>query len=529
VTVIDAARQTPFPVSGHLTGMSATRPDPTTTPGGTSNMLDVASIRAHFAFPERGRLVTNNAASTQPPRELLELYQSLGPGYENVHRGQSTASREMTALFEQAYDTIAAFIGAPGRSNIALYRNTTEAINAVMYSLLTEFRDGDNVVTTMMEHNSNYVPWYAMCREILPRLGRRVEYRLARFDPRSGELDLDHLASLIDTRTKLVCSTGASNFLGTRTAIGRIRALADASGYTQPSGERRSHLLVDAAQLVPSSFVDVSALDVDYLAFSFHKVLAPFGVAALYGKKQLLASSLPFLYGGDMIADGRVFPDRVEYNELPWKYAAGTPNILGTIVSAQGLRILLDLALSPRRPTFFGTNRPIEKSAVHTAMQRVSSWNQDLTSRALAGLEAIPGITIYGPRDPARRTSLVAFNLAGQNPDHVAEALNQAGVESRAGCHCATLAHHALGLTPAGSCRLSFYLYNTAEEVDRAIDTVAAIAANRTASSQRLPGGVPLQGRHDGAGPHDRSPSSSDPATARSRRGTRVPGGRRMS
>jgi hypothetical protein len=115
----------------------------------------------------------------------------------------------MTRRFEASYDTIADFIGAPGRPSIALYRNTTEAINSVMYSLLTEFRDGDNVVTTMMEHNSNYVPWYAMCREILPRLGRRVEYRLARFDPDSGELDLEHLASLIDTRTKLVCCTGA--------------------------------------------------------------------------------------------------------------------------------------------------------------------------------------------------------------------------------------------------------------------------------------------------------------------------------
>ena len=127
-----------------------------------------------------------------------------------------------------------------------MYRNTTEAINAVMYSLLTEFRDGDNVVTTMMEHNSNYVPWHGLCREILPRLGRRVECRLARFDPVTGELDLDHLASLIDARTKLVCCTGASNFLGTRTPLAAVRALADASGYPQPDGERRSRLLVDA-------------------------------------------------------------------------------------------------------------------------------------------------------------------------------------------------------------------------------------------------------------------------------------------
>jgi cysteine desulfurase/selenocysteine lyase len=447
--------------------------------------LDVRAIRRHFTFPERGRIVTNNAASTQPPRELLALHESLAPGYENVHRGQSAASRQMTAQFEASYDTIAQFIGAPGRASIALYRNTTEAINAVMYSMLTEFRDGDNVVTTTMEHNSNYVPWYAMCREILPRLGRRAEYRLARFDPDSGELDLEHLASLIDARTKLVCCTGASNFLGTRNPLGAVRALADASGYRQPGGECRSYLLVDAAQLVPGSFVDVQALGVDYLAFSFHKVLAPFGVGVLYAREHLLAASLPFLYGGDMIAEGRVFPWQVEYNSLPWKYAAGTPNILGTIVSAQALRILLDLALTPGRPAYFGTSRPLGRAAVHAAMTRISDWNQRLTARALDGLGGIGGITIYGPRDAARRTSLVAFNLAGRHPVSVAEALDQAGVESRAGCHCATLAHHALGLTPPASCRLSFYLYNTPYEVDQAVAAVAAIAAGGRLTGNR--------------------------------------------
>ena len=423
--------------------------------------------------------MTNNAASTQPPRELLELQASLAPGYDNVHRGQSTASQRMTAMFEGSYDTIAQFIGAPGPASIALYRNTTEAINSVMYTLLTEFRDGDNVVTTLMEHNSNYVPWYGMCREILPRLDRRVEYRLARFDPRTGELDLNHLASLIDARTKLVCCTGASNFLGTRNPLAVIRALADASGYSQPSGERRSYLLVDGAQLVPGSFVDVQALDVDYLAFSFHKLLAPFGVGVLYAKEHLLAASLPFLYGGDMIAEGRVFPWQVEYNALPWKYAAGTPNILGAIASAQAVRILVDLALTPNRPVYFGTAKPLPRTVVRSAMERIAGWNQQLTSRALDGLEAIGGITIYGPRDPARRTSLVAFNLAGRDPVSVAEALNRAGVESRAGCHCATLAHHALGLKPPASCRLSFYLYNTPDDVDQAVAAVAG-ATRRT-------------------------------------------------
>ena len=441
--------------------------------------LNVRAVRRHFLFPGARRVATNNAASTQPPRELLELYRELGPGYENVHRGQSTASAQMTAMFEDAYTTVAAFLGAPGPQCIALYRNATEAINAVMYTLLTEFRDGDNVVTTLAEHNSNYVPWYGLAREILPRFGRRVECRLARFDPVTGELDLDHLAGLIDHRTKLVCVTGASNFLGSRTPLHAVRALADGSGYVQPDGEHRSLLLVDGAQLVPGSPVDVRAIGMDYLAFSMHKMLAPFGIGILYTREHLARRQLPYLYGGDMIAEGQVFPEYVGYNALPWKYSAGTPNILGAIVSAQALRVLLDLALSPKRPLYYATSRPVETTAVHAAMSRIAAWNQLLTARALNQLAAVPGITIYGPADPARRTSLVAFNLAGHNPLTVAAQLNEAGVEARAGCHCATLAHHALGLNPPASCRLSFYLYNTPAEIDVAVGAVAEIATGR--------------------------------------------------
>ncbi len=150
--------------------------------------LDVQAIRKHFPAITKGRIVTNNAASTQAPKKLAELYRELLPDYENVHRGQSNASRAMTRLFEGAYETIAAFIGAPTWRTISLYRNTTEAHNAVMYSLMTEFRDGDNIVLTMMEHNSNYVPWYGLCTEILPKFGVHVEYRIANFDPETGAL-----------------------------------------------------------------------------------------------------------------------------------------------------------------------------------------------------------------------------------------------------------------------------------------------------------------------------------------------------
>ena len=449
------------------------------------NEWDVESIRGHFVFPRTGRIVSNNAASTQPPRELLELHRSLAPQYENVHRGQSSASQHTTRLFEAAFDDIARFVGAPSRNNIVVVRNTTEAHNAVMYSLLTEFRDGDNVVTTTMEHNSNFVPWFAMCHDILPKFGRRVALRLARFDPLSGELDLTQLASLIDARTKLVCCTGASNFLGTKNPIAAVKALADASGYGQPSGERRFYLLIDGAQLVPGSFVDVQELGIDCLSYSFHKMLAPFGVGVLVAKEHLLESSLPFLYGGDMIAEGQVFADRVGYNTLPWKYAAGTPNIIGTIVSAQALRLLLDLAVTPKRLRYYGSALPIERPAVEDAMGRVTAWNRQLTARALDRLGAIPGITIYGPRAASRRSSLVAFNVAGHDPLDLARALNDAGVEARAGCHCATLAHQALGIE--ASCRLSFYLYNTPDEVERAVDALADIVSFGCDASVRHP------------------------------------------
>ncbi len=452
------------------------RPGPTDARVGGASLAD---IRAHFDLARSGRIVTNNAASTQPPDDLLDLYRDLVPRYENVHRGQSTASVHTTGLFESSYDTIAQWLNAPSRRGIATYRNTTEAINAVMYSLLTEFRDGDNVVTTMLEHNSNFVPWYGLCREILPRLGRTVQCRVARFDPQTGELDLDHLSSLVDARTKLVCCSGASNFLGTKPPLPAVRAIARQSGYVQPDLESGSRLLVDAAQLVPSSLVDVQALDVDYLAFSFHKVLAPFGVGVLYAKEHLLERALPFLYGGDMIAPGAVSTARVDWNELPWKYAAGTPNILGVIASAQALRLLADLVAPPGAPASFRSPAPLRPNAVRDTMSAVGKHTRALTELALQRLSAIPGLTVYGPRDAGRRTSLVSFNVAGWHPVELATALNDAGVESRAGCHCASLAHRHLALDPLASCRLSFYLYNSPDEVEFATEAVRHIVQNR--------------------------------------------------
>ncbi len=435
-------------------------------------MLDTKKIRKFFPAIKSGRLISNNAASTQVPVQLLDLLKKLVVQYDNVHRGQSNSSLLTTTEFEAAYDTIAQFIGASSRKNIVLYRNTTEAINSVMYSLMTEFKDGDNLVTTFMEHNSNYVPWYALCKEILAKFGVRVEYRIAQYDKITGELDLDHLKSLVDNKTKIVCCTGASNFLGTINPIKKIKEITDSSGYVQPNGEKRSYLLIDGAQVVPNIFVDVSELGIDFLAWSFHKMLAPFGVGALYGKEELLEKMRPFLYGGDMIAEGMVNPEKVSYNSLPWKFVAGTPNILGTILSAQAIRLLIDFAINPRKRHYFLTKNKLIPSDIKTAMDNIKDHEQALIGEALKLLGEIPSLNIYGPHDPTKRTSLVAFTCKDKSPFKISEELSALGIESRAGCHCATLAHHYYELDPPASCRLSFYIYNDLNDVRKACQAV---------------------------------------------------------
>ncbi|MFH1967958.1 MAG: aminotransferase class V-fold PLP-dependent enzyme [bacterium] len=431
-------------------------------------MIETRKIRKFFPAIKAGRIVSNNAASTQVPVQLLDLLDKLIVQYDNVHRGQSQSSLLTTEKFEASYDTVAQFIGAPSRKNIILYRNATEAINSVMYSLMTEFKNGDNVVTTLMEHNSNYVPWYGLCKEILPRFGIKVECRLAKFNKETGELDLKHLKSLVDKKTKLVCCAGASNFLGTKNPIKKIREIAASSGYIQPNGEKKSYLLIDGAQVVPNSFVDVNEMGTDFLVWSFHKILAPFGVGALYAREKLLLGMRPFLYGGDMIAEGQVSPKKVGYNSLPWKFTAGTPNILGTIISAEALRLLMDFSLNPGEFNYFMTDKKLETQDVKRAMDNIESHEKILIAEALKMLGEIPSLDIYGPKNPENRASLVSFTCKNKNAFEIAKELSKLGVESRAGCHCATLAHHYYKLNPPASCRMSFYIYNDIEDVRKA-------------------------------------------------------------
>jgi len=442
-------------------------------------MIKTEKIRKFFPSITSGRIVSNSAATAQVPVQLLNLLKKLVIQYDNVHRGQSDASLLTTAKFEDSYDTIAQFIGAPSRKSIILYRNTTEATNSVMYSLMTEFKDGDNVISTFMEHNSNYVPWYGLCKEILPKFGINIECRIVKFDKETGELDFDHLKSLVDKRTKLICCTGASNFLGTKVPIKRIREIAHSSGYLQPNGEKRSYFLIDGAQMVPNMFIDVKELGIDFLVWSFHKMLAPFGVGVLYAREALLKQMRPFLYGGDMIAEGKVSPEKVEYDELPWKFTAGTPNILGTILSAQAIRLLMDFSLNPGQCKYFMTDKKLARYDIEKAMKNVENHEQILANEALKILKEVPSIKIYGPEKAENRTPLVAFTCKNKTPFEIAEELNKLGVESRAGCHCATLAHHYYKLNPPATCRLSFYIYNNIQDVRR-----ACLAVKKVCSAQ---------------------------------------------
>ena len=214
----------------------------------------------------------------------------------------------------------------------------------------------------------------------------------------------------------------------------------------------------------------------DYLSFSFHKFLAPFGVGVLYAKEHLLAAGLPFLYGGDMIAEGQVFADSVTYNDLPWKYAAGTPNIGGTIVSAQALRLVVDLVAGDDR--WFGADEPLPHDVVADTMADVERHLAGVSAYAMDRLLEVPGLVTYGPPPGSARTPLVAFNVAGADPVAIADGLGRLGVEARAGCHCATLAHRELRLDPLASCRLSFALYSSYEDVDRAVTAVRRVVAD---------------------------------------------------
>ncbi|MBT3985629.1 aminotransferase class V-fold PLP-dependent enzyme [archaeon] len=495
-------------------------------------MLDTRSIRQHFPYLQgdlalnvqrefpRDRTFLDNTASTQLPLPVFERIAESLFEYANIHRGEYDASRRTTEDFERAYNTAANLVNADSWREIMFGRNATEMVNLIMRGIAEQIRDGDNIVSTQLEHNSNYVPWFGL-QQMLKKRGINIEIRLAGFDRETGELDQGELESLIDGKTKLVSVTGASNFLGYKPNVPRIGEVAHSSGYEHTDGRKGSYFLVDGAQLVPGSPVDVKKMGADFLAWSFHKMSLPLGVGGLFARKEVIETFDPFLYGGDMIYD--VQEGAVEYQELPWKFTAGTPNVIGTLATGFGTSFLMHLGLGNlgseearakfiETQAFMNTPRgdfelpfavserdrevwiPYLRSnpgkmaifkdpalrlaetrrIIDVAMGNIETHEQELTQSMIEALSGIPNVTIYGPKDATKRTGLVAFNVNGVDPQNVAFELNRLGVESRNGNHCASLAHNYLGIE--GSVRFSFYVYNDQSDLDKAVDAVREVA-----------------------------------------------------
>jgi cysteine desulfurase/selenocysteine lyase len=404
-------------------------------------MLDIERVRADFPALSRtvhGRplVFLDSAASSQKPLPVLEAMERVyRECYANVHRGIYAFSEEATLAYENARDRVASFINAPVREGIIFTRNTTEAINLVAYAWgRTNIRSGDRILLTEMEHHSNLVPWQLLAQE----KGAQLVYLPITDD---GLLRMDLLDSLLDERVKLVAVTMMSNVLGTVNPVKEIICRAHAAGAV---------VLVDAAQSVPHMPVDVQDLDCDFLAFSGHKMCGPTGIGVLYGKEALLEAMPPFLGGGDMIR--KVEWESATWNRLPWKFEAGTP----AFVEGIGLGAAVDYLTG-------------------IGMEAIAAHERELTAYALERLSALPGLNIIGP--PAhQRGGVVAFTFRGIHPHDIAHMLDMEGIAVRAGHHCAQPLHRRLGLT--ATVRASFYLYNTAEEVDalaRALERIGAM------------------------------------------------------
>jgi len=394
-------------------------------------MFDVDTIRQDFPIIHQkmsGKplVYLDSGASSQRPLSVIqamdECYRTY---YANVHRGIYQFSEKSSAAYEDARKKVARFINAKSWREVIFTRNTTESINLVAYTWGRQnVKAGDTILMTEMEHHANLVPWQQLAAET----GARLAYIPV---DACGYCDMDAFERLINDSVKLVAVTQMSNVLGTVTPIGEIANRAHAVG---------ARVLVDGAQAVPHMPTDVQAFDVDFLAFSGHKMLGPSGIGVLYGKREILQEMPPFLTGGDMIR--KVTFEGAEWNELPWKFEAGTP----AIAEAIGLGAAVDYLNN-------------------LGMHRVRKHEIELTAYAFDRLCQVEGIHIYGPPDPTARGGAVAFTLGDIHPHDLASVLDREGIAIRAGHHCAMPLHDKLGLT--ASARASFYVYTRTSEIDR--------------------------------------------------------------
>jgi cysteine desulfurase/selenocysteine lyase len=410
--------------------------------------IDVESIREDFPILERkvgGDLETpgegpddttplvylDTAATSHTPTQVVQSIVDYYYGYNsNVHRGIHHLSQEASVAYERAHDRMAEFVGASGgREEMVFTKNTTESMNLVAYSWgLNELGPEDRIVLTEMEHHASLVTW----QQIGKKTGAEVRY--IRVDE-DGTLDMEHAKELIDESTELVSTVHVSNTLGTVNPVDELAKMAH---------EVDAYIFVDGAQSVPNRPVDVEDIDADFFAFSGHKMCGPTGVGALYGKRHVLEEMEPYLFGGEMIR--RVTYEDSTWEDLPWKFEAGTPPIAQGIAMARAADYLDDIGL-----------------------EDIQKHEELLAEYAYDRLTEHDDVEIYGPPGD-QRGGLVAFNLDGVHAHDLSSILNDYGVAVRAGDHCTQPLHDKLGI--AASARASFYIYNTVEEIDALVDAV---------------------------------------------------------
>jgi cysteine desulfurase/selenocysteine lyase len=396
----------------------------------TATPLDVARIRADFPIlsrrvGDRPLVYLDSAATSQKPLQVLDTIDHYyRTSNANVHRGVHTLGNEATDIFENARRRVAQFIDAPEPEGVVFLRNTTEALNLVASSYAREvLQPGDRVVLTEMEHHSNLVPWQLAAE----RRGLQLAFLHIRDD---GTLDMDEVADLLQPPTKLISLTHQSNVLGTINPLREITRIAHDNGVL---------VCVDAAQSVPHMAVSVRDLDVDFLAFSGHKMCGPMGAGVLWARPELLERMPPFLGGGSMIL--KVELERSSWNTVPHKFEAGTPDV----ASAAGLAAACDYLDA------------VGLDAIH-------AYEQSLVSHMISMLDELGGITVYGPRDLAAHGGTVSFNVADVHPHDVGTIVDREGVAVRAGHHCCQPLMRRLDV--AATARASVYLYTTHQEVD---------------------------------------------------------------
>jgi cysteine desulfurase/selenocysteine lyase len=398
--------------------------------------INIPQIREDFPILKRqvnGKplIYFDNAATSQKPKVVIETTDRYYREYNaNIHRGIHKLAEEATLAHEEARENIAKFINAKHMEEIIFTRNATEAINLVAYAWgRANISKGDKIVLTIMEHHSNIVPWQLLAQE----KGAHIEY--VKIDEEFA-LRQDELHELIDEKTKIVCVTQASNVLGTINPLKEIGRVAHRFG---------AMFLVDAAQSVPHMRVDVRDIDCDFFAFSGHKMMGPTGIGVLHGKRELLQNMPPFLGGGEMIRE--VHTTGASWKDIPYKYEAGTPNIVGAI----GLGAAVDYLQG-------------------IGMENVHDHERAITSYAMKRMSEVKGLVMYGPRDVTHRVGVIAFNLGDIHAHDLASILDEEGVAIRSGHHCAQPLMEFLNV-PAMS-RASFYIYNTKEEVDVFINSL---------------------------------------------------------